>query len=311
MVITKKDYYLFLLIGLTSIIFGIVSFWIGWVNFFAHENDFFPAMERVIRAFLVIYGIVMLVKYFKTYQNKEYHLSIKDDKLYINDKTFDIKNKNLTYEFKKDAIIILTLRNGKKIILKNVVLSVDEFVKLLTFLKPYLKNQQIFNKKLSENIKLDHYINLFEDGFTLNNRFFKYDEIKDINTQIIDSLGNYYYDFEIIFKNGEKIQKRLINGTKEYAKMRYVKLKFLDLGNIDLECEKPKTGIVFYTILLIDISLPFLMYYNEDIAGILFFPMLFISYFYLTNTKSDEFFEYKLCKETQKIIDKFNKKDNA
>ena len=271
-------------------IFGV---WL--ISSLGYENEFLPVFGKLVGVGIVIFGIFLIVQFVQLSQPYDYEIAIKDNYLIFNDEKFLLQQSYLTIEFlRKEPIMRVTLRveseNNTQIVFKNLVFYDTELKMLLEMIKPYLKNETLVEKIEEKNETL----RLFENGFALNNREFYYNEVKDIQTTLIDT-GTYYLDYKIVLRNGEVIEKRLINGSNEYAKAIYTKLKLQN--NTILYCQENKI-ISGYVILGIDILTAILIYYNETfwiLGGIVFF----VNVFYLSSNRS---YEIELCKKVRELF---------
>ena len=291
--VSKKNPLILLISGIVLFIFG---FWL--IASLGNENEFLPVFGKLIGVGFIIFGINLVIQYFKFYQPSSFQIDIKDDYLIFEGKKYSLKKSKITVEFPhRDPIIRVTLRieseNRVEIIFKDIVFYDKELKELLELVKPYLKNEEIVKKIEEKNETL----RLFKNGFALNNREFYYDEVKDIKTTLIDSSGTYYLDFKVVLKNGEIIDKRLVGGSDEYAKAIFAKLKHS--GEILVDCDESK-GIGVYIILAIDIITAILIYFNKKflaLGGVMFF----VSAFYF-DYKMDSSYEIKLCKKIKELF---------
>lgn len=289
-IVSKKNISLYLIIGILCFIFGV---WL--ISSLGYENEFLPVFGKLVGVGIVIFGIFLIVQFVQLSQPYDYEIAIKDNYLIFNDEKFLLQQSYLTIEFlRKEPIMRVTLRveseNNTQIVFKNLVFYDTELKMLLEMIKPYLKNETLVEKIEEKNETL----RLFENGFALNNREFYYNEVKDIQTTLIDT-GTYYLDYKIVLRNGEVIEKRLINGSNEYAKAIYTKLKLQN--NTILYCQENKI-ISGYVILGIDILTAILIYYNETfwiLGGIVFF----VNVFYLSSNRS---YEIELCKKVRELF---------
>jgi hypothetical protein len=292
MKISKKDTVIFFIVGIIFFIFGL---WL--INSLGNENEFLPVFGKLIGVGFIIFGVHQVIQYFILSQASSFKIDIKDDYLIFNDKKYSLKNSKITVEFsKKESLTRVTLRveneNKVEIVFKNLVFEDKELKEFLELIKPYLKHKNIIEDIEEKN----ETFRLFKDGFALNNREFYYDEIEDIKTTLIDSSGSYYLDIEIFLKSGEIIDKRLINGSNEYAKAIFAKLKHK--GDIIIDCkDDKKLGI--YIILAIDIITAILIYINDKfwiLGGI----MLFVNTFYF-DYKLNSSYNLKLCQKVKEL----------
>jgi hypothetical protein len=290
MIVSKKNPLYLLISGIIFSIFGFLL-----IISVGNENEFLPVFGKLIGLGLIILGINQIIQYATLYQSSSFKIDIKNNYLIFEDKKYSLKNAYITTEFKNKDLSRVTLRiekeNNAKIIFNNVVFNTKELKKLLELIKPYLKHKDITDIEKNETFKL------FKNGFSINNRYFYYDEIEEIKTTLINTSGSYFLDIEIFLKNGEIIDKRLTGGSDEYAKAIFAKLKHS--GDILVDCkEDGKIGI--YTILVIDIITGILIYFNDKfwiLGGI----MLFVSAFYF-DYELDLSYELELCKKINKLF---------
>lgn len=289
-IVSKKNTFIYLIKGLFCFLFGV---WL--ISSLGYENEFLPVFGKLIGLGIVICGIFFMVQFVQLSQPYDYEIAIKDNYLIFNDEKFLLQQSYLTIEFlRKEPIMRVTLRvenkNGTQIVFKNLVFYDTEFKALLELIKPYLKNETLIEKIEEKNETL----RLFKNGFALNNREFYYNEVKDIQTTIIDG-GTYYLDYKIVLKNGEIIEKRLINGSSEYAKAIYTKLK---LQNKTIPYCQENKMVSGYVILGLDILTAILIYFN-DVFWMLGGMMFLVTTFYLSSNSS---YEVELCKKVRELF---------
>jgi len=292
--VSKKNPLSSLIVGIIFFIFG---FWL--IASLGTENEFLPVFGKLIGVGFVIFGVNLVIQYFKFYQPLSFLIDIKDDYFIFEGKKYSLKNSKITVEFPRiDPITRVTLRieneNRVELIFKNIVFYDKELKELLELIKPYLKHKEIVEKIEEKN----ETFRLLKDGFAINNREFYYDEVKEIETTLINSNGTYYLDFKVILKNGEIIDKRLIGGSDEYAKAIFAKLKH-SKEDIIIYCDDSKK-IGLYIILAIDIITAILIYFNEKfwvLGGVMFF----VSAFYFDYNINSSY-EAKLCKKVKKLF---------
>jgi len=291
LVVSKKNTSIYLIIGLFLFLFGV---WI--ISSLGYENEFLPVFGKLIGIGIVIFGIFFIVQFVKLSQPDDYEIVIKDDYLLFNDKKFSLQQSKLTIEFlRKEPIMRVTLRvenkNNTQIVFKNLVFYDTELKELLEMIRPYLKNETLVEKIEEKN----ETIRLFENGFALNNREFYYHEIKDIQTTLIDGGTYYLLEYKIVLKNGEIIEKKLNDGSSEYAKAIYTKLKLQNITT--LYCDENKI-ISGYVILGLDIITAILIYFNE-VFWILGGIMFLVTIFYINNNSS---YQIELCKKVRELL---------
>jgi hypothetical protein len=200
---------------------------------------------------------------------------------------------------KQEPLTRLTLRieseDKVEVVFKNKVFNDKELKELLKLLKPYFKRKNGAEKIEVKNATLE----LFDEGFALNNREFYYDEISDIETTLIDNHGTFLLDFKIFLKNGEIVDKRLNGGSDEYAKAIFAKLKHD--GEILFGCDENK-AIGVYIVLVLDIVTAVLIYFDKRfllLGGV----MLFISAYYF-DYKMNASYKNELCKKVEELSKK-------
>ena len=292
MTVSKKNTFIFFIVGIVFFIFGI---WL--IDSFKKESWFLGAFVGIlVGIWSVVVGISMVINFFKLYQAVDVKIDIKDDYLIFEDEKYPLKDAKITVEFPYiDPITRVTLRIERKnkieTVFEDLVFYDRELKELLELIKPYLKHKDILEK-----IEKKETLILFEDGFALNNRDFYFDEVEYIETTLVSS-GTYYLDLKIVLKNGEIISERLTGGSDEYAKAIFLELKYKGVKFISCGEDKKK---VLYTILAIDVIVAILIYFDErfwSLGGVMFF----INSFYF-GRKLDSSYEKKLCKKVKKLF---------
>ena len=69
-----------------------------------YENDFITVASKAISLFLIVGGVVQLVKTFKFMQEHEVRFDIKNDKAIVDGSSYDLKNKLLSIEYEQDDL---------------------------------------------------------------------------------------------------------------------------------------------------------------------------------------------------------------
>lgn len=304
MIITKKEKKNYLYGGIVLVIIG------GGVLLYLIQTrgsagDFLTVFGKLASLIGVIIGVVYLVQYNKLYQDKDVKLDIKNDMLTFEGENYSLKDGILSSQFtttpKKDmyrVTLYLEQENKVKKIFEHIVFDLNEMTEFLKLIKPYRKTQVCL---VSTN---PYKIELFEGGFTYEGREILYDEVEKFDTIFIDASGTTYLDIEIILKNGDKIQTRLINGIEEYARAKYASLLSQSNGKRvpQITCVNSNFGTV---ITITDIIIIVLNYfYDCNIFKFFGIAMVIITFLYLLFNTSDV---NKLCEGVRKIQKKMDK----
>lgn len=218
----------------------------------------------------IVFGISLILDSIKNFQNE---------------KTFEIKNKKIVFNYKeypldKLNLKILPYKNYKKVslfydknfeaIFENVLFSEDEFKEFLNLIKPYLK------KETTAEV-----IEIFEDGFSIYGSFFTFDEVNDIKLKYKRKRTG---DFiEIILFLRDKNLSFVIE--REYEKAMALKLK------INKNCDYKDYSFVYLFFIL-----GFILAISGDIYLILFgFLILIVSI--IVELNFNEAYLKRLCNE--------------
>ena len=296
MIILKKDKKIYLYIALTTIIGGVVLLFY-LIEYRGASGDFLTVIGKLLSIISIISGITYMVKYNKYTQRENVHFHINDNLLVYNDKKYTLDNAYLTISYDtSDKLFCTNLwieKDNKAIeIFKNVVFNIEEMDKFLYIIKPYRKtNINLIKKEIGQ-------IQLFNGGFTLKKREIFYNEIEKFDTQLIKTDGVDFLDIKIILKNGEKIEKRLVDGKKEYAKAIYANLIFEhnNSSKFDIGCNKK--SIWWIIILFFNIFTILFIIYNNKFIEYGIFILLIVDTIYITFNNNSNI---DLCQEIQKI----------
>ena len=202
-----------------------------------------------------------------------------------NEKTFEIKNKKIVFNYKeypldKLNLKILPYKTYKKVslfydknfepIFENVLFSEDEFKEFLNLIKPYLK------KETSSEV-----IEIFEDGFSIYGSFFRFDEVNDIKLNYNRKRTGDFIEI-ILFLKDKTLSFVIENG---YEKAMALKLK------INKNCDYKD-----YSFIYIFLILGFILAISGDIYLTLFgFVILIISI--IVELNFNEAYLKKLCEQ--------------
>ena len=202
-----------------------------------------------------------------------------------NEKTFEIKNKKIVFNYKeypldKLNLKILPYKNYKKVslfydknfeaIFENVLFSEDEFKEFLNFIKPYLKKET-----QSKTIEI------FEDGFSIYGSFFRFDEVKDIKLKYNRKRTGDFIEI-ILFLKDKKLSFVI---ESEYEKAMALKLK------INKTCDYKD-----YSFIYIFLILGFILAISGDVDLILFGFLIMIIVMFI-DLKFNQAYLKRLCDE--------------
>ena len=305
MIIQQKEKPLYFYGGLIAIIIG--GFFLFYLMDYKSESgDFLTVMGKLFSLTCVILGIISALRYDKYRQPKDVSLEIDENNLIYNDKEYPLSESYLTTNYTKSSDFFRTTLWLEKDdtateIFKNVVLNLEEMANFLDIIKPYRKSNVCLAKKSRGKITL------FNGGFIFEKREILYTEIEKFETIIVKTDGRDYLDIEVVLKNGEKIDKRLIDGNHEYAQALYAEILFKDkeLSKIDFNC--PKKSIWWIVVVVFNLAIVGFITYNNQFVEVGISVILLITTVYATFRKTSVI---ALCQEIQKIYEQEHADDN-
>ncbi len=216
--ITPKNTKKFLYIAIFYISFAIIFFFISW-----KISNIFSYLFFIVAVLVLLKGYLYFFD-FKECKGKEYELKIKNDALYIDDKSINLKGKYLFLESQKcDELFKVFLYEEKEtktnLLLKSV-LDEKEYIELLKLIKPY--------KKLPLYLEKTDGLFICKNGFAINGREFFYNEISSIEWEVKTyrcrfGVCSRYILVYIKLKDGNVVTTDIEEKDLNYAKLLYIK----------------------------------------------------------------------------------------
>ena len=295
MLIEAKEKPLYFYGGIAAVVSGVFLLYY-LMTYHGAAGDFLTVFGKILSVVLIVFGVVYLVKYDRYKQAVDLLFDIREGKLFLNDMTYALENAYLTVSYtKSDELFRTSLwleKDGTTVeIFKHAVLNLEEMANFLTLIKPYRKSDLCLSKEEVGKIRL------FEGGFAFENREIFYNEVEKFDTQWVKMSGQNFLDIHIVLKNSEQIDKRLVDGTQEYAKALYASMLFNRDEPLNFSLLCPPKSYLGYIVLISDLITVGLIVYNEK-----FLPlgavMLFVTTLYVSFNANDE---RMLCKEIEKI----------
>ncbi len=240
--ITPKNTKKFLYTAIFYISFAIILFFISWkINNIFSYLFFIMAVLFLLRGYLYFFDA-------KECKGEECELKIKNDVLYIDDKSINLKGKSLFLESQKyDELFKVFLYEEKEIktnLLLKAVLDEKEYIELLKLIKHY--------KKLPLYVEKTDGIFLCKNGFAINGREFFYNEISSIEWEVKTyrcrfGICSRYILVYIRLKDGNVVTTDIKEKDLNYAKLLYIKAI---LNNDKLEISGNKNFVKIFNKLI-------------------------------------------------------------
>lgn len=301
MKIVKKEKRNYLFSGLMLVVSGALIM-IYLIETRGDAGDFSTVFGKLASLVSVIIGIVYLVRYSKFYQERDEEFDIKDNTLYFQDKSYPLQDSFLSLQFRQTpnadmfrVTLFLQYNQKTQKVFEHIVFDAHEMATFLKLIKPYRKSKTCL-------VDEEHWrIELFQEGFMYEKREIFYDEVEKFDTIFIDTKAAWYMDIDIVLKSGEKIDARLSNGYKEYARAQLAAL-FVQANGKEIpqiECTQRRKWGVF--IAIIDIVIIALIYISGDEVFQFFgLVMGIVTYFYVTSSIDLET-TIKICQEMKAL----------
>lgn len=307
MKIVKKEKTVYFFLGITFV-FGGLALLLYFIDTRGAAGDFITVFGKLASIVVVIVGIGYFVLYGRFYQNKNVAISIEDGVLRFEDKSYLLDGSFLTLQMKttpkKDmyqVTLFLEKNNKSQKIFERIVFNLNEMQEFLKLIKPYRKT------KVCLVDEKPYKIQLFDGGFTYEGREILYDEVQSFDTVFIDTKGIPYLDIEIVLKNGDKIETRLNNGIKEYARAKYASLICQNGGKkfSPIACSKNYLGTIIFGADVIAMGLNYL--FDWEVVRVFGVIMVIVTFFYvlISVPAIDE-----LCEEVRQIQQEMDCNEN-
>jgi len=239
--ITSKNTKKFLYKAIFYLFFAVVLFFISWKigNIFSYVL-FVVAVLVLLKGYLYFFDA-------NECKSKECESKIKNDVLYIDDKSINLKDKYLFLESQKcdEYFKVFLYENEKKPkLIFKIIVNEKEYIGLLKLIKPY--------KKLPLFLEKTDGIFLCKQGFAIDGREFFYDEIASIEWDVKRYRCKFvvckrYILVYIRLKDDNVITTDIEEKDLNYAKLLYIKAV---LNNDKLEISGNKNFVKIFNKLI-------------------------------------------------------------
>ncbi len=240
--ITSKNTKKFLYNTVFYISFAIILFFISW-----RLNNIFSYLFFIVAVLLLLRGYLYFFDA-KECKGEECELKIKNDVLYIDDKSINLKGKYLFLKSQKCGelfkVFLYEEKETKTTFLLKTVLDEKEYIKLLKLIKPY--------KKLPLYLEKTDGLFICKNGFAINGREFFYNEISSIEWEVKTyrcrfGVCSRYILVYIRLKDGNVVTTDIEEEDLNYAKLLYIKAV---LNNDKLEISGNKNFVKIFNKLI-------------------------------------------------------------
>ena len=297
MVIQRKEQPWMLLWGFALFLVGLIT--LALLMQQKGHVDILTALGRLMSILMMLAGIGQIVLYAKTNQVEDLTVKIKDDRLFLNQESYNLKGAYLSVELEAKAQryrVTLRLERKKevKVLFENVVMDEAELKEFLALIRPYRKSDVCLKDVTGE-------FELMQEGFIIDGREILYNEIKSFQAVEVHSNVGDYVELTIHLKNSDIIITSVSGDAKMRAKPLFAAMRFRynDFSDWPLDCPKEKKLNKFILILgPVAFALLFTTPTLFLIGAVMFYGVMYYIYRYSRNDSQSRMCRY--IRELQK-----------